>query len=80
MTTQKYVITFVIFALLLVLALSLFVGGLFMKEQSAVAFYILITFSCLCSVSAIIIKEAGIFMDTYKFGVAEGIRILNDAS
>lgn len=54
MTTKKYIITFIIFALLLVLALSLFLGGLFIKEHSSVAFYILIAFSCLCLIFAII--------------------------
>ena len=54
MTTKKYVITFIVFALLLVLASSLFFGGLFIKEHSSVAFYILIAFSCLCLIFAII--------------------------
>lgn len=54
MTTKKYVITFIVFALLLVLASSLFLGGFFIKEHSSVVFYILIASSCLCLIFAII--------------------------
>ena len=54
MTTQKYVITFVVFALLLVLTLSFFFGGLYIKEHSSVAFYILIAFSFISLAVAII--------------------------
>ncbi len=54
MTTKKYVITFIIFALLLVLTLTLFLGGLFIKEHNLIAFYILIAFSCISLVFAII--------------------------
>ena len=54
MTTKKYVITFIIFALLLVLTLTLFFGGLFIKEHSLIAFYILIAFSCISFVFSII--------------------------
>ena len=54
MTTKKYVITFIIFALLSVLTLTLFFGGLFIKEHSLIAFYILIAFSCISFVFSII--------------------------
>lgn len=54
MTTKKYVITFIIFTLLLVLTLTLFFGGLFIKEHSLIAFYILIAFSCISFVFSII--------------------------
>lgn len=54
MTTKKYVITFIIFALLSVLTLTLFFGGLFIKEHNLIAFYILIAFSCISFVFSII--------------------------
>lgn len=54
MTTKKYVITFIIFALLLVLTLSLFFSGLFIKEHNSVAFYILVVFSFISLAFAII--------------------------
>ena len=44
MTASKYVITFIIFTLLLILTLSLLFGGLLIKEHNPVAFYILLAF------------------------------------
>ncbi|MBQ8302968.1 MAG: hypothetical protein IJX97_05465 [Clostridia bacterium] len=54
MTTKKYVFTFVIFALLSVLTLSLFFGGLLIRDQSLLAFYILVALSCVCLVFTIV--------------------------
>ncbi|MBE6595123.1 MAG: hypothetical protein E7644_04930 [Ruminococcaceae bacterium] len=53
-TTKKYVLTFVIFALLLVLTMFLLFSGLFIKEQSEFAFYTFIVCSCICLIVAII--------------------------
>ena len=54
MSTKKYIVTFVIFALLLILTLSLFFSGLLIKDHSLVTFYILVVISCLCFVFAVV--------------------------
>ena len=70
MTTKKYVFTFVIFALLCVLTLSLFFGGLLIREHSLLTFYVLITFSCISLVFAVVFiainYKALINFDTQK--------------
>lgn len=53
MSTKKYVVTFVIFALLLILTVSLFFSGLLLKDSYSVAFYILVGLSVIFLVFAI---------------------------
>ena len=54
MTTKKYILTFAIFALLLVLTVFLFFSGLFIKEQNEFAFYVFVACSSLCFILAIV--------------------------
>ena len=55
MTRKKYVITFVIFALLLILSLFLFFAGLFLKDNNENVFYIFVVGSCFSFISAIVL-------------------------
>lgn len=54
MTTKKYVLSFIVFALLLVLVLFLLFLGLSVKETSDVAFYVLVAGSCMSLIAAIV--------------------------
>ena len=54
MTPKKYVLTFGVFALLLLLTIFLLFDGLLIKEQSEFAFYVFIACSCICLIVAIV--------------------------
>ena len=53
MTTKKYILTFAVFSILLVLTIFLFVGGLSIKSENEIAFYVFSACSCLCLIGAI---------------------------
>ena len=53
MTTKKYILTFIVFFLLLAATPILFFCGLSLKEDSIISFYVLVTVSCVSLISAI---------------------------
>ena len=53
MTTKKYILTFIVFFLLLAATPILFFCGLSLKEDSITSFYVLVTVACVSLISAI---------------------------